>query len=166
MRALFLLASLALGACATGNVEAPSLDTVEWEMVDPRLPVVDENAAPVPVDPALSARLATLLERAQTGARLFDVLAEGIVPQIETAGEPGSESWTQAAEQLSRLDAAREGVASAMADADALATGKIAEGAWVNPVDRDAIAETAARIATIDAAQAALIDRLTGQLAN
>lgn len=164
MRIAALLLALPLAACATSDVATPELAELPAESIDPRLPVTDPDAAPVPVDPPLAARLAELVAEAQAGARAFDILATGSVPEIEAAGEPGSESWTRATELLSRLDAARAPVASAMADADALATGAIAEEGWVNPSDRDAIAAAAAEIAALDAREAALIDRLTGTL--
>lgn len=163
MRIFALPLAALVAACATSDLDPPSLEPRAAEALDPRLPVV-EDSAPRPVDGALRARLDALLAEAETEARVFDILAAGSVAEIEAAGAPGSESWTQATELLSRLDAARAPVARAMADADALATRQIAEEAWVGPSNRDAIAETAARIAVIDARQAALVDRLTGIL--
>ena len=159
-----LLLIAATAACSTPSIDTPSLEPRAGEALDPRLPVGQANTAPVPVDPALRRSLDDLLAQAEDGARVFDILAEGIVPQIEAAGEAGSESWTAATEQLSRLDAARAPVSNAMADADALATNAIEQDGWVNPTERDAISDVAARIAVIDSELAARIDRLTGLL--
>lgn len=162
--AVLTLSLAATAACSTGAIDAPSLDTRPGELLDPRLPVEERNVAPVPVSAELRRTLDTLLAQAEDGARVFEIMAAGIVPEIEAAGEPGSESWTAATEQLSRLDATRAPVSSALGDADALATRAIAEEGWVNPSERDAIRDTAARISTIDAELAARIDRLTGLL--
>ncbi|MBW0145545.1 hypothetical protein [Sphingomicrobium clamense] len=159
-----LFVALAATACSTTPIDAPSLETRPGELLDPRLPVEDPNAVQRAVSPSVRAQLDGLLATAQDGARVFEIMATGIVPNIEAAGEPGSESWTAATEQLSRLDASREPVARALADVDALATRSIAQEGWVNPSDRDAIAQTAERIAVIDARLAAQIDRLTGIL--
>lgn len=162
LAALLLLAATA--ACSTGAIDTPSLETRPGELLDPRLPVEEDNVAPVPVGAELRRTLDTLLAQAEDGARVFEIMSAGIVPEIEAAGEPGSESWTAATEQLSRLDASRAPVSSALADADALATRAIAEEGWVNPSERDAISETATRIAAIDSELAGQIDRLTGLL--
>lgn len=159
---ILLLASAS--ACSRAMIDAPSLEPRAGEQLDPRLPVVEENVAPVPVNSDLRGRLDTLLAQAEDGARVFDILAAGIVPEIEAAGEPGSESWTAATEQLSRLDTARAPVSNALADADALATKAIADDGWVNPSEREAIVDVAARIAAVDARLAMQIDRLTGLL--
>lgn len=159
-----ILLMVATAACSTTDLDVPSLEARPGEQLDPRLPVPETNVAPVPIGAELRQSLDTLLAQAGDGARVFEIMAAGIVPDIEAAGEPGSESWTAATEQLSRLDAARAPVSNALADADALATRAIAEEGWVNPSERDAISETAARIAVIDSELAARIDRLTGLL--
>lgn len=159
-----ILLFAATAACSTGSIDTPSLETRPGELVDPRLPVEELNTAPVPVGADLLRTLETLEAQAIDGARVFEALAAGIGPQVESAGEPGSESWTAATEQVSRLDASRAPVSSALADVDALATRAIAEKSWVNPSEREAIEQVAARIAAIDTALATRIDRLTGLL--
>ncbi|WP_265571239.1 hypothetical protein [Sphingomicrobium nitratireducens] len=163
MRALLLLPILLVAACSTPAVDPPPLHGRAGESLDPRLPVA-VTQLPREADPTLLSRLEALVAQAAAGSNAFDALAGQVVPIVEAADAPGSEAWTAAQQALSRLDAARAPVATALADIDRLATGSIEEREWVAPADREAIATASAAVARIDERQSALIDRLTGHL--
>lgn len=164
MRRLLLILALApLAACATSGT-VPSLAARPAEAVDPRVPVNRPIEAGA-VDPQLASLLATAVARALGSQTEFDrraAEAQGLAPQ---AGPVGSESWIAAQAALSRL-IEQQGVAvNAAADVDGYAGERLNSQRWLSPTNQQAIADTAAQIATITAAQAAVIDGLTTQLA-
>ena len=162
MRILPLLLLLALGACASGEVDAPKLGYRSAEAIDPRLPVGRED--PAPGELTMGGEIAALKARAMQGAAQFEALEGDTVAAVGRAAAPGSESWTQAQQLLSRLDAARRMTALALADIDALATDRMAGGGWVSPADRSAIEAATREVGALNARQSALIDRLAGAL--
>ncbi len=112
------LALLAAG-CATGG-EFPSLAPRAVEQLPFEEPVrVDP---PVAADPALRTRAAALVAEARGGDRAFDAAYAEALPRVRSAGASGSDSWVQAQEAISRVEAARNVTSNALADFDAWLT--------------------------------------------
>jgi hypothetical protein len=126
MRAAFELpAALALPAvafisgCAAGG-DFPSLAprAVERELTAER----PAAAAPeVPADPALGARVAELVRQARAGEAAFETALGGARGAAAGAGAAGSDSWIAAQAAVSRVEAARAEVVTALAELDRLA---------------------------------------------
>jgi hypothetical protein len=111
------LAAGLVGGCATGG-DFPSLAPRAVEQLSFEEPVrVDP---PVAADPALSGRANALLAQARTGDRQFEDAYAGALPAIRAAGPVGSDSWVQAQEAISRVEAARIGTSSALSELDLL----------------------------------------------
>jgi hypothetical protein len=75
------------------------------------------RAAPeVADDPALRARLSALLGEAKAGGRDFEADAPAAERAAARAGAEGSDSWLEAQQAISRLEAARGRTGAALAD--------------------------------------------------
>lgn len=147
-----------LAACAAPAGDPPSLAKRPAEIIDPRLPV--GGTPDYSKTAAMTAKIAAIEDDAAIGIAAFEALREPTSARIAGAGPTNSESWVSAVEALSRLEAARRPLVMALADLDALVTDR----EWVNPADRDAVQAAVARLAPIDAEQAALLERWTAQL--
>ena len=101
----------------------------------------------VPDDAELRSRLATLRQQAGAGDRAFDAAYGGAAAAVAAAGAPESDSWVEAQQALSRLEAERAPTMGALADLDAIA------------MERIGVATSAADFAAINAAIAA-VERL------
>ncbi|HEY0115848.1 MAG TPA: hypothetical protein VGB54_09010 [Allosphingosinicella sp.] len=114
--ALLLLATLA--GCATGG-EFPSLAPRPVEQLSMEEPIrVDPPVAP---DPAFRGRVAALLGQARQGDEAFEAAYARALPLVRGAGPSGSDSWVQAQEAISRVEAARLVTSGALAELDRLA---------------------------------------------
>lgn len=147
-----------LAACAAPAGDPPSLAKRPAENIDPRLPVgsppdYSETAA-------IAAQIAVIESNAADGIAAFEAVRGPTGARIADAGPTNSESWVSAVEALSRLEAVRRPLVTALADLDALVT----DSEWVNPADRDAVQAALERLASIDAEQAGLLERWTAQL--
>ncbi len=112
---LLSLPLLAVAGCATGG-EFPSLQPRAVEQLSFEEPVrVDP---PVAVDPALRARANALVAEARGGNQAFETAYGEALPRVRGAGAAGSDSWVQAQEAISRIEAARAISSSALADFD------------------------------------------------
>lgn len=124
---LLLAAGAALllaGGCAPEG-EFPSLALRPIEAEDP----LEEPVRTPPVvdaDPALRARAAELLTEARRGDAQFDTAYRPAAAAARRAGAPGSETWIEAEQALSRAEAARAPTTSALAELDRLATERAA----------------------------------------
>ena len=122
----FLLALLttvvALAGCAQ-NGEFPSLmprpQEQGFSLVEPRRAPVE-----VPGDAELRQRVAELRGQAARGETEFDAAYGAADRATARAGAPESESWIEAQQALSRLEAARGAVTEALAGLDRLATAR------------------------------------------
>lgn len=112
---LFVL--LAPAGCATGG-SFPSLAPRAVEQLSFEEPVKVDP--PVAVDPALRGRFAGLLAEARRGDGAFEAEFARALPRVRGAGAPGSDSWVQAQEAISRVEAARTVTTAALADYDRL----------------------------------------------
>jgi hypothetical protein len=112
-----MLAALLGGCAAEGDYPSLAPRPVEKELAatDPAPP------APLPDDPALAKRVAALAAEAQRGEAEFEAALPAARSAVAGAGAPGGESWVEAQQALSRLEAARRATVQALADLDALA---------------------------------------------
>ena len=112
-------AALALAGCVAENgfpslAQRPAELNVSLE--EPVYPAVQ-----VPNDPALRARIDELRRLAAEGERGFSGALGGTEAVLARAGPAGSESWVEAQQALSRLEATREPTMRALAELDAQA---------------------------------------------
>jgi hypothetical protein len=159
--AILTAASLLAGCAPQGDF--PSLA---------RRPAEDDRSVEEPVRPAvevardeaLRARVAELRGQAGAGDRAFDNAYAAAEAAVARAGTRESESWIEAQQALSRLEATREATMRAVAELDQLAIGRI--DAPTNEEDFSAINEAIAAAERIALAQQDRYDRLRGRLAN
>src|SRR5918998_6452436 len=158
-----LAAMLMLGACTLPGGPVPSLAPRSAEAIDPRVPVVSTVIAR-PVDPALAARLAELVGRAQQGDGAFAAAAGEARRLSAAAGGMQSESWIVAQQAVSAAVVAREPTARALGDIDAIAASALATQGGIAPADLAAIEEAAAEVGALDRRQAEAVDALQARL--
>ena len=162
-RFLLVLTMVALGACSTPQVNAPSLAPRAAEAIDPRLPVGGDVVAG-PAEPALAARLAELVRAARAGDATFVTAAAEAERLAGAAGSPQTESWVIAQQALSVAVAARAETTRAMGDIDEIAATRIEAQRGIAPGNLAAIRSAAAEVAAIDRRQAERIERLQARL--
>jgi hypothetical protein len=153
MRRTALLSILALTACSAPGGPYPSLQPRAAEAIDPRVPVV----RPIndrPVTAGLAARLAALVDQAQSGDAAFDGAASVAERLAGGAGPPRSESWIAAQEALTAAIAARRPTATAMGDIDEIGATALQNQAGIAPNDFAAIKSAAAKVGALDSRQA------------
>jgi hypothetical protein len=153
--------ALALAACAAPG-PYPSL---EPRPIEKALAETDElpAEAPLPDEAGLPARIAALTAELRNGEREFDAALPAARATAERAGAPESESWIEAQQSLSRLEAAGATSGKALGDLDALAAAE-EQSRRVSPGDQARLeAAIAAAQAVIDA-QSAAIARIKGKL--
>ena len=126
---------------------------------EPVRPAVD-----VPSDPALRAQIVQLLAQAADGNRAFYSALAPAQAAVAAAGGAGSESWVEAQQALSRLEATREPTARALAELDRLALARAELP--TNEGDFAAISAAIAEAGRIAADQQQVWDRLRGRLAS
>jgi len=114
-----LLAALAVAGCVPQG-EFPSLAPRPAERDRSMEPPVHEAVA-TPTDPALRQRVAELERQAAEGDRAFDAAFAAAEASVGSAGAAQSESWVEAQQALSRLEAARTGTMRALTELDRLA---------------------------------------------
>ena len=150
LRLLFALsaAALALAGCVASD-GFPSLAPRPAE----RIASVQEPVHPaveVPSDPALRARIAELERQAAEGNRAFEAALGATEAAVGAAGKHGSDSWVEAEQALSRLEATRAPTTRALAELDRLA------------IERAEVATNAEDFAAINAALAS-VDQVTAR---
>jgi hypothetical protein len=126
MRAAFALpAALAMPvalACLAGCSPRGDFPSLAPRPVEREL-MTEPAAAPapeVPTDPALGARVAELLRQARAGEAGFEAALGGARGAAAGAGAAGSDSWIAAQAAVSRVEAARAEVVTALAELDRL----------------------------------------------
>ena len=148
-----IFAPLALSACVAAG-DFPSLAPRPAERERTLVPA----ARPVPVvpsDPALLARLAELRRLAAEGERAFEAAFGPAEAAVGRIGAQGSESWIEAQQAVSRLEAAREPTARALAELDRLSIDRADQ-----PTNAGDFAELGAAIAAVEAIAAGQQQRL------
>jgi hypothetical protein len=152
------LAALAAGGCGQDG-SFPSLEPRAIESEDPLAEPV-RTPPVVASEPAVRARADALLAEARTGDRAFEAAYARAAAAAGRAGAPGSESWVEAQQAISRAEAARAATGRALAELDRLA----AERARVptNESDMALVRSTLEAVEAIAATQQQRLDRLRG----
>ena len=164
MRLAICLSVLALSACAAPGGPYPSLQPRAAEAVDPRVPVV-RPLNERPVSALLAARLAALVEQAQSGDAAFDGAMTSAERLAAAAGAAQSETWIAAQEALTAAIAARRPTATALGDIDEIAATSLQTNRGIAPNDLAAIQSAAAEVGTLDRRQAERVDAIQRRLA-
>jgi hypothetical protein len=164
MRLAICLSVLALSACAAPGGPYPSLQPRAAEAVDPRVPVV-RPLNERPVSALLAARLAALVEQAQSGDAAFDGAMTSAERLAAAAGAAQSETWIAAQEALTAAIAARRPTATALGDIDEIAATSLQTNRGIAPNDLAAIQRAAAEVGTLDRRQAERVDAIQRRLA-
>ncbi|TMJ13882.1 MAG: hypothetical protein E6G94_10795 [Alphaproteobacteria bacterium] len=154
-----LLASLAAGCAAPGDF--PSLQPRPIERA-----LAEADAAPDPVpapaDAETVGKAEALLGKIQGGGRDFGALLPEVRRRAAAAGASGSDSWIEAQQALSRLEATRAETVKALADLDAFALAQADAGA--NPATVERLGAITAEGQGIADAQRGEIERLQASL--
>lgn len=111
------LFALCVAGCATGGA-FPSLAPRAVEQLSFEEPIVVDP--PVAADPALRSRAAALLAEARSGDGAYETAFAQALPRVRASGAVGSDSWVQAQEAISRVEAARGVTTTALANLDLL----------------------------------------------
>lgn len=160
------LTLLGLVAGCAGPDSYPSLAKrpIEGIMDQPVTPAIVPPAVP---NPERAAKIAALLEKAETADRAFradQAEAERAISSAAGAAR-GDERWVAAQQQLSRLQTARNEVGIALADLDELQIEQADAMSKGTPsAEVDALASAYARVTAIDAEEQAVVSRLSQAL--
>ena len=163
MRNIFSALLVLLSAGCSAPTGYPSLAPRAAEAIDPRVPIAS-NPSPGTVDPAIATALRDAVGAARGGTGAFDALARRAEALAAAAGPRQSESWVVAQQALSALSAQHGVTTNAAANIDAIAAARIDATRWLVPATQAAIEAAAAEVGTINAAQTALIARLSARL--
>lgn len=158
MKRPLLLPALLLGGCVAQG-DYPSLAPREGEELAIEEPVREPPA--VADDTELRAGIAALVAEARGGAREFGALYGEAERAVARAGAEGSDSWIEAQQAISRLEAARLATGRAAAELDRLNLARADQA--TSDADQLALQAAIAEVATIAADQQARIDRLRGR---
>ena len=123
----------------------------------------ERQPTPQPDDPALAAEVDGLAAAGRAGAEDFEAALPGAEAAASAAGGPGSDSWVEAQQAVSRLEAARARTTSALADLDALAVDR-AKAGTLGPGDGERLRAATARLQAIADAQSKRLWRLEERL--
>ncbi|MFL6844239.1 MAG: hypothetical protein ACJ8ER_05090 [Allosphingosinicella sp.] len=125
----------------------------------------DEERQPTaqPDDPALAGEIDRLTAEARAGGGAFDSALGPAQAAVAAAGPSGSDSWVEAQEKISRVEAARARTTAALADLDAFAVER-AKAGTLSPGDDARLHSALAEIQALADAQAAHLRRLEESL--
>jgi hypothetical protein len=163
MRRVALLLIVAVSGCTVPGGPYPSLAPRAAEAIDPRVPVV-RPMNDRPAGAALTARLAALVDQAQSGDAAFDAAVAEAERLAASAGAPQSEGWIAAQEALTAAIAARKPTATALGDIDEIAATALQTQRGIAPNDLAAIRSAAERVSAMDRRQAERIDAIQKRL--
>lgn len=124
-------------------------------------PAETEPVAPAD-DAAIGARVTELSAAAAEGQEAFAAILPAASAAAARAAEPGSDSWINAQQELSRLEAARGTTIDALSALDALAIDRADKP--TSAADLDAITAAADAARRLSDAQEADLERLRGSL--
>ena len=150
-----------LAACAPPG-PYPSLEPrpIEKALADTDEPPVE---APIADEAGLPARIVALNAEVRRGQREFDAALPGARSAAESAGAAESESWIEAQQALSRLEAAGAVSGKALADLDALALAE-EQSRRVSAGDLARLQQAIAAAQAVVDAQAAEVARIKGRI--
>ena len=158
---LFLLLSAAAAGCAPPG-PYPSLEPrpIEKALADSEEPRAE---TPLPDDAELPARMRALIDQARQGETAFQAELPAAREAVAKAGPNGSDSWIEAQQALSRLEAARAVTTEALSDLDSMILAQTRDkGANAGDVER--MAQAVAAVQALADAQQAEISRLMGRI--
>ena len=155
-----IVSLLAAGCAAPGPY--PSLEPRPAEGINPDAD--ERQPTPQPDDPALAAEIDRLAAAGATGDAEFEAAWPAAEKAAAAAGAPGSDSWIEAQQALSRLEAARARTTAALADLDALAVERARAGT-LGAGDGERLKAATARIQSLADSQAERLRRLEARLA-
>ena len=161
--AIPLILAALLAGCSSANANYELLQPRATERIDPRLPV-GQPVNDRPADPALVARLDSLVAQARTGEAAFEAAIGAARRAAEAAGARESESWIVAQEALSAAIKAREPAAMALGAIDSLGADLLLKQGGLAPSDLDAIQSAAEAVGAIDRRQSTAIDEIQSRL--
>jgi hypothetical protein len=119
----------------------------------------ERKPTPQPDDPALAGAIDRLLDAARAGAAQFDAALPAARTAAAAAGGTGSDSWLEAQQALSRLEAARARTTAAVADLDRLAVERTSAGT-LGEGDSERLRRATEEMQAISASQADRLQRL------
>ena len=165
LRTRLCLASSFAALALTGCVAEDGFPSLAQRPAERNLSIEEpvHPAVEVPSDPALRARIAELERQAAEGENSFAAALGPTESVVARAGAPGSESWIEAQQALSRLEATREATMRALAELDRLAITR-AEVA-TNSGDFAAVNAAIAAVEQLAVSQQQRWDRLRARLA-
>jgi predicted small lipoprotein YifL len=125
----------------------------------------DEERQPTPrADKAeVAAGIARFAAAARAGDAEFDRTIGAAQAAAARAGGPGSDSWAEAQQAVSRVEAARAKTTGAVADLDAFALEQAA-GGTLSEADGERLRAAVAELQALSNAQAGRLDRLKASL--
>jgi len=119
----------------------------------------ERRPTPQPDDPALADEIDRLLAEAKAGASEFDSALPAAQAAAGAAGASGSDSWIEAQQALSRLEAARARTTAALADLDRLAVERAGAGT-LGPGDAERLRRATEEMQALADSQADRLRRL------
>jgi hypothetical protein len=159
---LMLFVTLA-GCAARGPFPSLAPRAVEKELA-----ALDE-AKPVPTvlpdDPAVAAQTNALLAEARRGQGDFETASSAAEKMVRAAGSAGSDSWVEAQQAVSRLEAVRTRTATALGDLDAFVLERAQATPPLSAADFARIEAVIAEVQAIAARQQERIAALQSSLA-
>ncbi len=123
----------------------------------------ERKPTPQPDDPALAGEIDRLLAEAGAGAASFDSALPAAQAAAGKSGAAGSDSWIEAQQALSRLEAARAQTTTAIADLDRLAVERISAGT-LGSGDSERLRRATEEMRALADAQADRLERLGASL--
>ncbi len=155
-----LLPGLALVTACAPDTSFPSLAPRPGERLSTDEPV--RQPVFVAPDPALSTEIAELIGAARRGQSEFEAALPAARANVARAGAAGSDSWVEAQQAISRLEAARASTARALADLDRLSIERAARP--TNAAQFAELLNALELVQSLAQAQYSDIDRLRGSL--
>jgi hypothetical protein len=157
---LFLAPLAAFAALAGGCGQDGSFPSLEPRAIEAEDPLEEPVRRPpvVAADPELRARANELAALARRGDSEFEAALVRASAVSRGAGAPGSESWVEAQQAISRAEAARTATGTALAELDRLATERARTP--TNEADFAVIRGALEEVEAIAASQQQRLDRL------
>ncbi len=119
----------------------------------------ERKPTPQPDDPALAGEIDRLRAEAKAGSADFDAALPAAEAAARASGAAGSDSWMEAQQALSRLEAARARTTAALADLDRLAVERTSAGT-LGEGDSERLRRATEEMQALSGAQADRLQRL------
>lgn len=116
-----------------------------------------------PDNPTIASDLARLTDEARAGDTAFEAALPAATAATARAGSPASDSWVEAQQAVSRVEAARVRTVSALAELDALAIARTNSGR-LSPGDGERLQSAIRAVQALSDSQAARLQALRSRL--